>query len=147
MIVVRPPTTVPSVTIVVAPSITAFSRDDPAGPIILLEDVWDESSLAGFDLTIDFNIPHCPILAVQEGYSHAPALSNHVAISILQDVQPLMLPTGQLLGSTVMCRENKHFRAFLLPEVCNLPTGLCWPSTTSESPIMWNRIPQVEFSN
>jgi hypothetical protein len=42
--------------------------------------------------------------------------------------QPLLLPEGELIGSTVQNGEDTFLCAFYLPEVCNLPLGLRWPT-------------------
>jgi hypothetical protein len=70
---------------------------------------------------------HCPVLAAQEGYSRDPSLKTTVE-NILLDSQPLLLPEGELIGATVQHREDTFLRAFNLPEVCNLPLGLRWPT-------------------
>jgi hypothetical protein len=70
---------------------------------------------------------HCPVLAAQEGYSRDPSLKT-IVDNILLDSQPLLLPEGELIGATVQHREDTFLRAFYLPEVCNLPLGLRWPT-------------------
>jgi hypothetical protein len=83
----------------------------------------DESTLASFDPSLVTTVINCPILAAQEGYSWATNLTSKIE-SLLIDVQPLLIPEGQKLGVTVSLAETTHFRAFFLPEVCNLPSGL-----------------------
>jgi hypothetical protein len=58
--------------------VAIFSGDGPLDLGILLADVWDDLAIVGFDAAIDFSVPHCPVLAVQEGYSCTSALSNRV---------------------------------------------------------------------
>jgi hypothetical protein len=120
------PTTEPFITILAAPSIAtydAFSAD----PGLSFDDIWDESALTGFDLSLALTSMHCPVLAAQEGYSCSANITSHVE-SLLLDAQPIFIPEGKLLGQSVLLRTVSHSRAFLLPEVCNLPFGFRWPT-------------------
>jgi hypothetical protein len=68
------------------------------------------------------------VLAAQEGFSRALLLQRKV-ISLLQDAQPIFLPAGQQLAQRMGINAMSHSRAFFLPEVCNMPLGMCWPTT------------------
>jgi hypothetical protein len=37
------------------------------------------------------------------------------------------MPTGELMGETVMLEAADYPCTIFLPEVCNLPTGMRWP--------------------
>jgi hypothetical protein len=45
------------------------------------------------------------------------------------DAQPILLPAGQQLGQSVLIKGISHQHANFLPEVCNLPLGLRWPTS------------------
>jgi hypothetical protein len=102
-------------------------RQETTDEGIILDDLWDDSALQGVDPTLVTSTAHCPILAAQEGYSRDPSLKTTVD-NILLDSQPLLLPEGELIGATVQHGEDTFLRAFYLPEVCNLPLGLRWPT-------------------
>ena len=120
------PTTESFITIIAAPSMATY---DPSSsePGVLFDDIWDETALTGFDPSLDFTSVTRPIMAATEGYSRATNLTGQI-MALLLDAQPILIPEGQLLGSKVRIEENDHFRAFLLPEVCNLPFGIRWPT-------------------
>jgi hypothetical protein len=114
------------ITILAAPSVVTY-RQETTDQGIILDDLWDDSALQGFDPALVTSTAHCPVLAAQEGYSRNPSLKTKVD-NILLDSQPLLLPEGELLGATVPHGEDTFLRAFYLPEVCNLPLGLRWPT-------------------
>jgi hypothetical protein len=90
--------------------------------------MWDESALKGFDPSLVTSIHHCPILAATEGYSCDPMLIP-TAESLLLDAQPIFLPEGELIGTKVLNGTNDFLQTYLLPEVCNFPLRLRWPTT------------------
>jgi hypothetical protein len=95
---------------------------------VILDDIWDESALVGFNPSLIITRINCPILAAQEGYSHTANLMSQIK-SLLLDAQPLMIPEEQRLGRDVTFAEDTHHRTFFLPKVCNLSLGLHWPFT------------------
>jgi hypothetical protein len=50
-------------------------------------------------------------------------------VSLLQDAQPILLPTGQQLAERRQLDNVSYSLAFFLPEVCNLPLGMRWPTS------------------
>ena len=114
------------ITILAAPSVVTY-RPETTDHGIILDDLWDDSALQGFDPALVTSTAHCPVLAAQEGYSRDPSLLPTVE-NILLDSQPLLLPEGELIGEKVQHGEDTFLRAFYLPEVCNLPLGLRWPT-------------------
>jgi hypothetical protein len=120
--------TVPFITILAAP---ALATCDPTSSDqgVLFEDVWDETALTGFDLTIDLTTANCPVLAAQEGFSRSLTVTSRV-VSLLLDAQPVLLTQGQSIAQQVTTPDGTvHLRAFLLPEVCDMPIGFRWPIT------------------
>jgi hypothetical protein len=120
------PITEPFITIVAAPSVVTYSAD-AADSGLILDDIWDENALGGFDPALVTSIPHCPVLTATEGYSRDTTLPMEVE-HILLDAQPLLIPEGELLGTQVITGDDTFLRTFLFPEVCNLPLGLRWPT-------------------
>jgi hypothetical protein len=118
------PITEPFITIVAAPLVVTYHTDAPNSGL-LLDDIWDENALRGFDPVLVTFIPHCPILTATEGYSCDMPLPIKVE-NILLDVPPLLLPEGELLGTKANNGDDTFLRTFLFPKVCNLPLGLCW---------------------
>jgi hypothetical protein len=121
-------TTVPFITILAAP---ALATCDPttAETGVLLEDLWDETALKGFDPNLDLTSAQCPLLAAQQGFSRSSAVTSCV-VSLLLDAQPVILPQGQTIAQTVKTADGTvHMRAFFLPEVCDLPLGFRWPTS------------------
>jgi hypothetical protein len=114
------PVTVPFITILAAPSVATYSPE-PTGQGLLLDDIWDESALCGFDPTLVTSTPHCPILAAQAGYSRHKMLKP-TAESLLLDAAPIVLPAGKLLGSRVTAGTTEFVCSYFLPEVCNFPS-------------------------
>jgi hypothetical protein len=114
------------ITILAAPSVVMY-RQDTTDQGIIMDDLWEDSALHGFDPALVTSTAHCPVLAAQEGYSRDPSLKTTVD-NILLNSQPLFLPEGELIGATVPHGEGIFLRAFYLPEVCNLPLGLRWPT-------------------
>jgi hypothetical protein len=119
------PTTVPFLTILAAPAVTTYDETSVDQGVIL-EDLWDDSALAGFDPTLDAPGTNCPVLAAQEGFSRDPTLTSNIE-SLLVDAQPLLIPEGQKLGGIVTLDDESYPLPFLLPEVCNFPLGMRWP--------------------
>jgi hypothetical protein len=119
------PTTAPFITILAAPAVATYDVAATDHGVIL-DDIWDDSALAGFDPSLLTSGVNCPVLAAQEGYSRATNLTSKIE-SLLIDAQPLLVPEGQKLGGKVSVADTTHFRAFYLPEVCNLPLGMRWP--------------------
>jgi hypothetical protein len=117
----------PFLTVLAAPSVVTFnSTTGDAG--IILEDIWDTSVLANFEPHLKPADLHCPIIGAQAGFSRSLKMDAKV-FSLLQDSQPLLLPTGELTCSTVTHTTTTLPRTIFLPEVCNLPIGMRWPVT------------------
>ncbi len=89
---------------------------------------WDETTIAALPSTVVSSDANHAVLAAQEGFSLALSLQTKV-ISLLQDAQPIFLPAGQQLAQRVVINETPHSRAFFLPEVCNMPLGMRWPTS------------------
>jgi hypothetical protein len=121
----------PFITILAAPAVAMYGTSATDSGI-LLDDIWDESALNRFEPALNTSTPHCPIMAAQEGYSRDPLLPTKVE-SILLVAQPLLLPEGKLVGTRVTHGDGNFLRTFLLPEVCNLPLGLRWPTNIGYS--------------
>jgi hypothetical protein len=121
------PTTESFITILAAPSMATY---DPSSsePGVSLDDIWDETALTGFDPSLDLTSVTRPLMAATEGYSRATKDLTGQIQDILLDAQPILIPEGQDLGRQVLIGAQAHLRAFLLPEVCNLPVGLRWPT-------------------
>ncbi len=121
--------TLPYITIVAAPSLAPlglFSPADPPG--IATSDYWDASVLAPYSLQIGDGL-HCPMLAASEGFSRATKLPASDAF--LNDAQPLFFPLGEHLADQVTTPLATLSRTFFLPEVCNMPLGMAWPTAIS----------------
>jgi hypothetical protein len=117
----------PFITVLAAPSVATYSHGvADAGPIFA--DIWDDEALADFPATVDSSVANYPVLGAQTGFSRAEALPTKI-LSLLVDAQPILLPSGQQLGQSVLIEGVSHQRAFFLPEVCNLPLGLRWPTS------------------
>jgi hypothetical protein len=48
-----------------------------------LKNPWDESTLVGFDPSLDATGIHCPILVAQEGFSCDPTLMSQIESLLL----------------------------------------------------------------
>jgi hypothetical protein len=119
----------PYITIVGAPLIMPlghFSAHDPPG--IDYSEFWDDSVFAPHVIPISENL-HCPLLAAAEGSSRAVKLPG--IVDYLADAQPLLFPQGEQLASRLVRPSGNVYRAFLLPEVCDFPLGMAWPTTIS----------------
>jgi hypothetical protein len=117
----------PFITVLAAPSVATYSHGvADAGPIFA--DIWDDAALADLPETVDSSVANYPVLGAQTGFSRAEALPTKI-LSLLVDAQPILLPSGQQLGQSVLIEGVSHQRAFFLPEVCNLPLGLRWPTS------------------
>jgi hypothetical protein len=55
--------------ILAAPSVVTYCQEITDQGLIL-DDLWDDSTLQGFDPALVMSMAHCPILATQEVYSH-----------------------------------------------------------------------------
>jgi hypothetical protein len=102
--------TIEFITILAAPSVVTYHPETTDHGIIL-DDMWDDSALQGFDPGLVTSTAHCPVLAAQEGYSRDPSLLTTVE-NILLDSQPLLLPEGELIGATVQHGEGIFLCAF-----------------------------------
>jgi hypothetical protein len=125
------PVTEPFNTILAAPSVATYGTSVP-DPGLILDDIWEELALQGFDPDLVTSTIHCPILAAQKGYSRDTSLPAKVE-DILLDAQPLLLPEGKLIGTKVSTGDGTFLHTFLLPEVCNLPLGFRWPTNIGYS--------------
>jgi hypothetical protein len=115
------------ITVLAAPSVATYSHGVPdAGPIF--SDIWDEAAIADLPASVDSSVANYPVLGAQAGFSRASAIPTKV-LSLFVDAQPILLPAGQQLGQSVSIEGVSHQRAFFLPEVCNLPLGLRWPTS------------------
>jgi hypothetical protein len=117
---------------------------------MLLEDIWYESTLLGFDLATELNLVHCPVLAwqvAQEGSSQQLANLISQVVSLLLDTQPIIIPEGQFIGRQFQIDDDIHLQAFLLPEVCDLPFGFHWPTTLLALPTFFARKSHQHFNS
>jgi hypothetical protein len=115
------------ITILAAPSVSTYASDEQEAGLIY-DDIWDETAIAALPSTIISSDSNHAVLAAQEGFSRATLLQTKV-ISLLQDAQPIFLPSGQHLAHRVQLGAVSHLQAFFLPEVCNLPLGMRWPTS------------------
>jgi hypothetical protein len=60
--------TAPFITILAAPAVTTYDEAATEHGVIL-DNIWDESTLASFDPSLVTTEVTCPVLAAQEGYS------------------------------------------------------------------------------
>jgi hypothetical protein len=112
-------------TILAAPSVTTFNEN--TGDVgVILDDIWESSVLQAFHPDLDTSAVHCPIVGAQEGFSCSSSFKANV-VGILQDAQPLFIPEGKLVCTNILKENVSYQRAILLPEVCNMPIGICWP--------------------
>jgi hypothetical protein len=121
--------TSPYITLVTAPALATLgsvSATDPLG--FAYSDFWDESVLSLYAFAVDDN-DHCPLLVASEGFSRQVKLPS--TIEFLTDSQPLFFPFGEELWTPVRTTTGTTTQAFFLPEVCNPPLGLSWPTTIS----------------
>jgi hypothetical protein len=117
-------------TIVAAPALATLGPlEDANPPGYSLSDFWDDAVLQPFGLPVDQNQTlHRPLMAAAEGFSRKVKLPG--ITDLLKDSQPLFFPSGEQAASLVQLASESHYRAFYLPEVCGLPLGLVWPTTT-----------------
>jgi hypothetical protein len=94
------------ITILAVPLVVPYAQDT-ADAGLIYDDIWDES---------------------QKGFSCVPMLPAQI-ISLIQDTQPILLPTGQHLVQSVNLEDLSYHSVFFLPEVCDLPLCLCWPTS------------------
>jgi hypothetical protein len=117
----------PFITILAAPSMATHTP-----PIsdngILYDDVWDATVLEPFKPALTTEDPHCPVMGAQEGKTRAAKLKPGM-FHLLQETQPLLIPEGELIATTLTYEEMIYPRTIFLPEVCNLPFGMRWPVT------------------
>jgi hypothetical protein len=115
------------ITVLAAPSVATYSHGvADAGPIFA--DIWDDAAIADLPSSVDSSIANYPVLGAQAGSSRSVTLPTKV-LSLLVDAQPILLPEGQQLGQSILIESVSHQRAYFLPEVCNLPLGLRWPTS------------------
>jgi hypothetical protein len=67
------------------------------------------------------------LLVAAEGFSRQVKLPS--TIEFITDSQPLFIPFGEQLWAPVMTLTGTTTRAFFLPEVCDLPLDLVWPTS------------------
>lgn len=70
---------------------------------------------------------HCPLLAVAEGFLCTVKLPG--IVDFLSNVKPLFFPDGEQLTGKCLTTEGTVYHALFLPEVCNIPLGIAWPTT------------------
>ena len=119
-------TSPPFITILAAPSVATFVPPVSENGV-LYNDVWDTMVLARFLPELDLEVAHSPFMGAQEGFSRADVLQPGM-FQFLQDAQPLFIPAGEDLCESLDCGGERHLRAIFLPEVCNLPVGMRWPT-------------------
>jgi hypothetical protein len=71
-------------------------------------------------------VAHCLIMGVQEEFSRPAALKPGM-FQLLQDAHSFFFLAGEFLCEDVVFEGTAYPRAVFLPEVCNLPIGMCWP--------------------
>lgn len=123
------PISEPYITIVAAPSLMTlghFSAADPPG--IDYDDFWDDSVFKPFNLSVGEGL-HCPLLAAAEGFSRSVKLPG--VVDFIETSQPALFPSGEQLADCIQTTAGSIYRAFFLPEVCDMPIGMAWPTTTS----------------
>jgi hypothetical protein len=119
--------TEPYITVVAAPSLATLGTGDKNPPFGLsLLDFWDDTVLTPFGLPVDSHL-HCPLMAAAEGVYRKIKLPG--ILDFMQDTQPLLFSSGELVAATVHLPMESRYRAFYLPEVCGLPLRLVWPTT------------------
>jgi hypothetical protein len=119
----------PYITIVAAPTLAPlgqFSTQNPLG--FNIDDYWDESVLEPYTIQLGEGL-HCPMLAASEGFSRVIKLPG--SSDYLTDAQPLFFPLGEHIECPVTTPTGFIQHAFFLPEVCNMPLGMAWPTTIS----------------
>jgi hypothetical protein len=47
------------------------------------------------------------------------------------DAQPLFFPMGETIVDQVLTQTGPFYQAIFLPEVCDLPVGIAWPTSIS----------------
>jgi hypothetical protein len=119
-------TSPPFITIIGAPSMATHSQPY-ADNGVLYDDVWDPSALSRFTPGMNMEDAHCPLLGAQQGFSRAAKLKPGM-FHILTDTEPLLFPEGELICSTIKSLAVTYHRAIFLPEVCNFPLGMRWPT-------------------
>jgi hypothetical protein len=120
-------------TILAAPSITTYSSSSTDHGVLVVKIGMSQPCWVLIPLqTTQPALVHCPVLAAQKGTSRLPNLSNQV-VPILLNAQPSLMLAEQLIVHSVEIDDTVHMWAFLFPEVCDLPFGLCWPTTMSFS--------------
>jgi hypothetical protein len=121
--------TEPYITVVAAPSLATLGMVDANHPPGLsLSDFWDNTVLTPFGLPADSNL-HCPFMAAAEGVSRKVKLPG--IVDFMQDTKPIFFPYRKQVAATVQLTTDSHYGAFYLSEVCGLPLGLVWPTTTT----------------
>ena len=116
------------ITCLTAPVLAPAASSDAPGHV--LEDIWDEELVQSFRQEPD--APLCPLLAAMAGKTRsldATALGDPDAW--LNAAHPWLVPNGQHLCDTVPVGTQHILRALFLPGVCDLPTGMFWPTSTS----------------
>jgi hypothetical protein len=115
----------PFITILAAPSIASVAKPAKENGV-LYDDVWEGMVLNRFKPALDTAVAHCPMIGAKEEFSWAQKLQQGI-FHLLQDLQPLFLPEGELLCEEVEFESTDYPHAIFLPEVCNLLIGMCWP--------------------
>jgi hypothetical protein len=97
-------------------------------PGIFLADVWDPSVVQVFGDDFDLELAHCPLLVAIKRLS--PAIPTPTMQAYLDDANPLFIPEGELVSSTVTIDPSHNtYRSFFLPKICSPPIGLAWSLT------------------
>ena len=117
------------VTIVAAPIMAAVGALN-ASPGIPLSDLWTDSISSAWELD-DAN--HCPLMAGIGSYSRTNMTTMRPTSELLAASVPWLFPFGESVAETVTSNHRWVYRAIFLPEVCDPPIGMFWPTSISFS--------------
>ena len=117
------------VTIVTAPTLAPVGTID-ASPGIPLSDLWTESVSSLLELD---DINHCPLMGGMGSYSRTNLTTLRPTPELLVAAEPWFFPFGESAAETVTSNHRWVYRAIFLPEVCDPPTGVFWPTSISYS--------------
>jgi hypothetical protein len=113
----------PVLRVVACPAVATlgvFSAEEPPG--FNLHDIWDPAESPLSDMPTSET--SCPMMVSAGGFSRHtwPA----TVANFLVDSQPLFLPSGELVASTVAASGVIMLRAYFLPSHAHLPVGMAW---------------------
>jgi hypothetical protein len=90
---------------------------------VLFDDIWDPTVLERFKPLLVTEDLHCPILGAQEGFTRALKMQPGM-FQILQESQPLLLPAGKLMITTLTYEVIVYPCTIVLLEVCKSTSHL-----------------------